>query len=56
MSGVYLKEQSYGKDQVRLVKVIRTGKWHEIVELTVMHKLFSCIRCLSKLNIIILFV
>ncbi|CAB4394334.1 urate oxidase [Rhizophagus irregularis] len=35
MSGVYLKEQSYGKDQVRLVKVIRTGKWHEIVELTI---------------------
>lgn len=40
MSGVFLKEQSYGKDRVRLVKVIRTGKWHEIVELTVMHKLF----------------
>nr|CAG8505166.1 604_t:CDS:2 [Entrophospora candida] len=35
MTEVYLKEQSYGKDRVRLAKVIKTGKWHEIVELTV---------------------
>ncbi|RIA95686.1 uricase [Glomus cerebriforme] len=35
MSDVFLKEQSYGKDGVRLVKVIRTDNWHEIVELTV---------------------
>ncbi|RIB22727.1 hypothetical protein C2G38_957690 [Gigaspora rosea] len=35
MSKVYLKEQEYGKDRVRLAKVIRKEKWHEIIELTV---------------------
>ncbi|CAI2186640.1 11990_t:CDS:2 [Funneliformis geosporum] len=35
MSEVFLQEQRYGKDRIRLVKVIRTGKFHEIVELTV---------------------
>ncbi|CAG8616746.1 16013_t:CDS:2 [Acaulospora colombiana] len=35
MSNASLKEQRYGKNNVRLAKVIRTGKWHEIVELTV---------------------
>ncbi|CAG8564555.1 20575_t:CDS:2 [Cetraspora pellucida] len=35
MSEVYLKEQEYGKDRVRLAKVVKTGKWHEIIELTV---------------------
>ncbi|CAG8522745.1 9987_t:CDS:10 [Ambispora gerdemannii] len=27
--------QQYGKDRVRLVKVIRNGDWHEVVELTI---------------------
>ena len=35
MTEVVLKEQRYGKDRVRLIKVIRTGKWHEVIELTV---------------------
>ncbi|CAG8665879.1 1733_t:CDS:2 [Acaulospora morrowiae] len=35
MSNVSLKEQRYGKNNVRLFKVVRTGKWHEVVELTV---------------------
>ncbi|KAG9303260.1 hypothetical protein G9A89_013586 [Geosiphon pyriformis] len=35
MSEVYLKKQEYGKDRVRLMKVIRCGDWHEIIELTV---------------------
>ncbi|CAG8463510.1 10925_t:CDS:2 [Dentiscutata erythropus] len=35
MSKVYLKEQEYGKENVRLAKVIRKEKWHEIIELTV---------------------
>ncbi|CAG8575521.1 21432_t:CDS:2 [Gigaspora margarita] len=34
MSKVYLKEQEYGKDRVRLAKVIRREKWHDIIELT----------------------
>jgi hypothetical protein len=35
MSDAYLCEQQYGKDLVRLVKVIRSDKWHDVVELTV---------------------
>ncbi|CAG8512687.1 7540_t:CDS:2 [Ambispora leptoticha] len=31
----YRCSQQYGKDRVRLVKVIRNGDWHEVVELTI---------------------
>ncbi|CAG8443149.1 7206_t:CDS:2 [Diversispora eburnea] len=35
MSDVFISQQSYGKDNIRLIKVFRNKNWHEVVELTI---------------------
>ncbi|RHZ44606.1 hypothetical protein Glove_718g65 [Diversispora epigaea] len=35
MSDVFISQQSYGKNNIRLIKVIRNKNWHEVVELTI---------------------